>query len=222
MSVSDVSTLVDYEKRTGDSVASWQVRGLWDTNKSRVRSAEDAKTLSDAMRALEDCFLRYAKRLLDQENAHFLLGFLSPQWAFNDVEFTGLDRALLSFEGFQLTKVENQGRQSTASRAVRIAFESLREYSSKSPADRKVSKRFFEAKKEQLALLANELAKCKLSKHAKDWNVVIHADIPAEQRQEAIWQLLQVDLRSNVDDYAQLRTKMKQLFQQIGTEAEVF
>ncbi len=131
MSASDVHALIGYEQNTGDSVASWQVRGLWDANKDRIQSSEQAKILSTAMRTLEDYYLRVLYSLDNAEKTYFLVSLLSPESAFFDVEFVNLDPTTFTFDAVIKTERVSTGRHSLADRIIRIAFGELQIYSTK-------------------------------------------------------------------------------------------
>lgn len=138
MRASDIEFLVSYEERTGQSVASWQVRSYWDIVKTSTKTDDAAKHVSSAMRGVQDIYLRILHDLLEVGKARFLSLLLHPEYAFYDHKFEGLDTSTFTYTSVSSTTVRTPLRQSLARRSVRIAFEELRKYSTKSIADRKL------------------------------------------------------------------------------------
>lgn len=126
MRLVDVERLLAYEQQSGESVASRQVRGLWDCAKHRTVTDAAAKELSDLMRALEDCYLRCLYELCRSGHAGLLSTLLSPEFAYNDYEIVDLDPATLQFRSYKVAgHHQTPLRRSLAQRTVRIAFEKL-------------------------------------------------------------------------------------------------
>jgi len=173
MRADDVLRLIEYEEQSGDSAASWQVRGLWDAHKHRVASDADAAELSAYMRGMQDAFLRALHTLRVAGEAQFLVSLLGPNYAFYSHDFEGLDPSTLTFDAVVTTKVETPLRQSLACRCVRIAFEELEVYVGKGISERKV-KATFEAPVRDLAGAVVELAReCGLSPIDQAWAQLI-------------------------------------------------
>lgn len=133
----NVESLIEYEITNNDSVASWQVQSLWDSAKHEMSSDEDVKILSNYMRAMQDYYLRILTYIAKLGHYEFLTSFLHPEYANYTVEFTGLNSSTLSFDCYVKVPNSTNGSRSLAARSVRIAFEELFEYSSKSTAQRK-------------------------------------------------------------------------------------
>ncbi len=138
MSLEDVKRLVEYEASSGESVASWQVRGLWDANKKRVRSNQQAAELSALMRGLQDAYLRLLYRLLLAGESRLLVSLLNPDYAYFTHTFEDLDESKLTFARVESVEVKTPLRESLARRSVRIALEELKLYAEKGVADRKL------------------------------------------------------------------------------------
>ena len=102
-----------------------------------MSSDEDVKILSNYMRAMQDYYLRILTYIAKLGHYEFLTSFLHPEYANYTVEFTGLDSSTLSFDCYVKVPNSTNGSRSLAARSVRIAFEELFEYSSKSTAQRK-------------------------------------------------------------------------------------
>ena len=133
----NVLSLIDYEEQTGESVASWQVRTLWDRTKERMRDDNTVKTLSNYMRAMQDYYLRTLNHIASTGHYEFLSTYLHPEYANFSVTFTGLNTSTLTFEKVEKQYCPSNGTRSLAARSVRIAFEELNEYCLKPSAKRK-------------------------------------------------------------------------------------
>lgn len=138
MSLRDVKTLIAYEVKNGGSAAGWYVRALWDANKHRVANDADAAELSTVMRSQVDVYLRTLEALLLRGRARFLATLLSPDFAFFDHRFVGLDPATFEFDRVETVPVVTQLRTSLANRSIRIAFDELRQYAAKPPSARRL------------------------------------------------------------------------------------
>ena len=133
----DVKRLKDYENKTQESVASWQVDALWSSAKELVKNDADVKTLSNYMRAMQDYYLRILTYIAELGYYDFLSSFLHPEYAYFSIEFEGLDTSTLTYSSFKKTENKTNGSRSTAARSVRIAFDELFEYTSKTITQRK-------------------------------------------------------------------------------------
>ena len=133
----NVISLLDYEEKTGDSAASWQVRSLWDSAKESMQDDNTVKILSNYMRAMQDYFLRSLAYIAEIGHYEFLTCFLHPEYANYVIDFTDLNTSTLTFRAYTKTLNITSGSRSLAARSVRIAFEELFEYCSKSTTQRK-------------------------------------------------------------------------------------
>lgn len=133
----NVVSLIDYESKTGETVASWQVDALWNSAKELVKNDADVKTLSNYMRAMQDYYLRILTYIAKLGYYDFLSSFLHPEYANFSIEFEGLDTSTLTYSSFEKTENITNGSRSLAARSVRIAFEELFEYTAKTTAQRK-------------------------------------------------------------------------------------
>ena len=133
----NVISLLDYEEKTDDTVASWQVRVLWDTVKESVQDDITVKILSNYMRAMQDYYLRALAYIATLGHYEFLSSYLHPEYANYSVEFIGLNPSTLTFDKYRKTLAISNGSRSLAARSVRIAFEELFEYCAKTTAQRK-------------------------------------------------------------------------------------
>lgn len=133
----NVVSLLAYEKRTGESAASWQVRALWDLTKGKMKDDRTVKILSNYMRAMQDYYLRMLDHIAAQGHYEFLSTYLHPEYANYIVWFTGLDTSNLTFEKVEKTYQPTNGSRNLAARSVRIAYEELAEYCAKPTSKRK-------------------------------------------------------------------------------------
>jgi Alw26I/Eco31I/Esp3I family type II restriction endonuclease len=137
MTFSDVQTLLQ-DENDGQAVMSWQGKILWDTCKNSIKNDKDARVLSSLLRVNQDHFIRLLYSVFRLGYADILLSLLSPEYSGRRAKFAGLNPA-----DFTFTSVEYEDRQDTyarskATRLIRIAFDSLHEYTSKTKRNLKV------------------------------------------------------------------------------------
>ena len=133
----NVINLIEYEKANSESVANWQVQRLWDETKSIVTNDAEVKILSNYMRAAQDYYLRVLTYIARLGYYDFLSSLLHPEYANFDITFENLDTSNFTYSKITKTAVETNGSRSLAARSVRIAFDELFEYSSKTTEQRK-------------------------------------------------------------------------------------
>lgn len=135
---SDVVKLLEYEKKTRSSVASWQVRAHWDAFKNKISSDNQALALSNSMRSLQDMYFRVLHDLLELQKDRFLATLLHPEYAIFDYTFQKLDTGSLTFESFTETENLSELRLLQRVRVLRVAFDSLKDYTQKTEDRRKM------------------------------------------------------------------------------------
>nr|AAS09914.1 BsmBI restriction endonuclease [Geobacillus stearothermophilus] len=173
-SYQDVKELLKYENYTGDSVASWQVRALWDNCKHLVKNDDDSKLLSNLMRSLQDYYLRSLYKLFSNGFAHLLSYFLTPEYAHYKITFEGLNTSTLEYERYYKTFKKTKSTSSLAARIVRIAFEELEIYNSKDINERKLIK--FDTsswEKDFENIISYATKNLSLDEEASKWNKVL-------------------------------------------------
>ncbi len=129
MSVKDVRHLIAAEA-SGEQVASWYCKALWDWRKGSVVDEETALRLSKLLRDNRHTLMRVLERIADAGHLTFLATFLGLDCAKYSVEFVNLrvENHLTRFNQLvhspRLTKyaVEQQARR------LRVAFDVLRDY----------------------------------------------------------------------------------------------
>jgi hypothetical protein len=130
LTYSDVQALIAKEAE-GVTVASFQIKALWDASKNGIDSDESALKLSKLLRINQHYYLFLLKELYDLGQPEFLLTLLKPELAAEKIEFVGLDPANYSFKEIKRTSKADTYAKSKAARMVRIAFDSLDDYASK-------------------------------------------------------------------------------------------
>jgi Alw26I/Eco31I/Esp3I family type II restriction endonuclease len=138
LSLKDVQRLVEYEKKTGESVASFQVRAVWNRAMNAVRNDRDAALLSDVMRSMQDYYMRALALLFESGFVYELTWLLAPEQLAFDVTFSDLDAGKFTYTKFERIKKRSYLRDVRAGRILRVAFESLLGYVSKERPDRKL------------------------------------------------------------------------------------
>jgi len=141
----NVISLIEYEEKTQDSVACWQVRSLWDKTKNLINDDAEAKVLSNIMRIMQDFYLRILHALFSREYCCFLLSILHPEFAYFDIEIINLDTSLFSYDSVRKIESKTVGTRSLAARSIRIAFDELNEYCSKPQGRRKINRKYYES-----------------------------------------------------------------------------
>lgn len=194
MRLSDVQHLIAYEERTGESVVSWHVRGLWDANKTGVTDDASAAELSAIMRALQDLYLRCLYALAYEDRVRFLITLLGPEYAYYSHEFIGLDPATLQFDEVISTFTRTTGRESLARRSVRIALDELNAYARKELSDRKLRALFESSVEPLIEELLTVAASRPFTRADKRWALVASPDgLRPEAREAEVGDLLELE-----------------------------
>jgi len=144
----DVERLLDYEIKYNESVASWQVRAHWNTHKNAIKNNDQAKSLSNSMRSLQDMYINVLVKLYKMKKFRLLATFLNPEYALLDVTFLGLNKANLEFSSVKTSENLSSLRRSQYYRTIRIAFEALEDHAiSQSDHSRKLVRQDFRENK---------------------------------------------------------------------------
>ena len=213
--LSDVQHLMEYEKRTGESCASWQVRAFWDGVKCRLKIESDVKLVGSIMRGIQDYYLRFLHETWKNGGAHFISYFLQPEFAHLDVEFEKLDPSTFRFDSFKVIERRTSGRTSLEARAVRIAFESLVEYVSKGVNSRKFAKfdpQAFAAEKNKILKQAALIS----TPSTAEWQTALGNSQDSDQKELAIGRLLGGSYRNQKKHFAELKVAVMRHFDIIG------
>ncbi|MEO7819489.1 MAG: Alw26I/Eco31I/Esp3I family type II restriction endonuclease [Actinomycetota bacterium] len=130
MSFPDIQALLTTEN-SGEQVVSWHARHLWDACKDRVFDDVEALLLSRLMRVSQHHYLILLSTIKGRGLSDVLLQLLRPEFAEYRTQFVGLDPQTLQYERIERTPRQSSYARSHASRMVRIAFEALDDYASK-------------------------------------------------------------------------------------------
>ena len=130
MSVSDVEQLRRLEEE-GLRVASWQIQSLWSLARERVVSDGDALLLSKLLRINQHHYLELLILIYSSGRPDLLLQFLKPECAYQRLELVNFDPSRLVFDSVRSEPRQDSYARSRATRMMRIAFDSLGQYSEK-------------------------------------------------------------------------------------------
>jgi len=214
----DIAILLEYEKRTGESVASWQVRELWDRYKHKIETDAQAKELSDFMRSLQDFFLRTLFELYKAGYSEFLSTLLHPEYAFFKVKFEDLNTGTFQYSGYTKIPIDTKLRNSLANRVIRIAFEELKIYNQKGILSRKVRKYFHQAFLDLQKELVQKAKEVKIDAVGSEWNNLMKSSRKSDQKTRRI-EFLRKKTKS--EKYSELQKKLKKTFLEIGKKTTI-
>lgn len=215
--LTDVKELLKYEVETGSSVASWQVRALWDALKNSVKTDDEAKILGNLMRSLQDYYLRVLHKLYEKGMSLPLSYLLTPENALYTVAFKQLDPSSLRYVSFTKTPLTSKGRNSLSSRIIRIAFEELENYSSKEVSDRKLAKIYEEDWSHELQTIINSVSAYENDELVIKWdNTIRNGNNGVEQKEAEISSLISDPYQESRSHYANLINMLKLHFDQVG------
>jgi len=129
MRLSDITTLLRWELETGESQVSWQARCLWDQLKTEVADDDAALRLSRLMRINQHHYLSVLGTAAYRGAGDALVTYLDLDCAANRYEFEGLDTTTLEYDQMVASARQDGYARSKRARALRIAFDALRQYS---------------------------------------------------------------------------------------------
>ena len=149
---SDVDELIRIEN-TGEQVISWHSQAIWDAIKHTIENDADAKFASSVMAKCHQNVLNILSIIYEKTGSEFLMRYLHPEYSLVDYRFEDVD--LLHLENLKIisTPLDSKNKHKNQERYVRIAFESLEEFSNK-----KNRKNYFminENSKELIPILAS-------------------------------------------------------------------
>jgi Alw26I/Eco31I/Esp3I family type II restriction endonuclease len=131
MSLDDVRTLIEWERESGNSEASWQAREIWDALKGEVTDDAEALRLSRVLRINQHHFLSILSQVAAAGATDALFGLLSLQYAENRYSFDGLDPTTLVYTRSVAVRRQDTYSESKKARAVRIGYDALKDYAAK-------------------------------------------------------------------------------------------
>lgn len=127
---SDVDELIRIEE-SGEQVISWHSKAIWDAVKHTIKNDIDAKFASSVMAKCHQNVLNILSIIYKKTGTEFLLRYLHPEYSLVDYRFEDVD--LLHLENLKIisTPLDSKNKRKNQERYVRIAFESLEEFSNK-------------------------------------------------------------------------------------------
>ena len=217
----NVNSLIKYEKAQDSSVASWQVRSLWDNSKIYVSNDIDAKNLSNYMRAMQDYYLRTLDYVQKKGYTGFLSQYLSPEFAHYEITFNDLNTSTFEFTSINKVLKKNNGSRSLAARSVRIAFDELNMYCIKKTDQRKsilleYTDQFL---KEDTPKLDSLFDSTKINELDKNLNIIFNSPISIQEKDKKLQVLVDSRLfecRSSY--YTDLKIKFEEIINQRGIQ----
>ncbi len=219
MTLADVRALSAYEERTGESSTGWYVRAVWDANKHCISSDAEAVELSTVMRSIVDVYLRSLESLRVHGHTRFLATLLSPECAFFDHVFIGLDPSTFDFDKVESLPVNTPLRVSLANRSMRIAFEELQSYAAKPPTARRLRAPIVEAGLKMLPSILEFADALPQSPQDVEWNAAVRPGRQPAEIEAAIGNL-RPSLQSTAAD-SELLTLMDASFVSLGAAIRV-
>jgi Alw26I/Eco31I/Esp3I family type II restriction endonuclease len=172
----DTQLLIRQERKSGESVASFQIKAHWDKHKLRITNDQESKILSSSLRALQDAYFRILILLWKHGYVRFICTLLSPHFAFDDVSFTQLDASKLTFLECLVEKKITPNRKSLFTRSVRIALSSLQEYVWKESDTRKLVRKDYENNEKAIQRLLKRFSEIEYSSLDEQWSSTIPFD----------------------------------------------
>lgn len=127
---SDVDELIRIEK-SGEQVISWHSQAIWDAVKHTIKNDADAKFASSVMAKCHQNVLNILSIIYKKTGSEFMMRYLHPEYSLIDYRFEDVD--LMHLENLQIiaTPLDSKNKRKNQERYVRIAFESLEEFSNK-------------------------------------------------------------------------------------------
>lgn len=130
MSLADVKSLIT-DETNGETVVSWHSKYLWDNLKYKITTNEEAVALSALMRNNLHHVLTTFSIISENGYDNFLMKQLNPHYSFYDYKFYGFNPLTGEYEKVTRKRLTGKKQQNNAERYIRIAFESLNDYKSK-------------------------------------------------------------------------------------------
>lgn len=126
----DIDELIRIEQR-GAQVISWHSKAIWDAVKHTINNDADAKFVSSVMAKCHQNVLNILSIIYKKTGRDFLMRYLHPEYSLVDYRFEDVD--LLHLENLKIisTPLDSKNKRKNQERYIRIAFESLKEFSNK-------------------------------------------------------------------------------------------
>lgn len=126
----DVDELLRIEE-SGEQVISWHSKAIWDAIKHTIKNDIDAKFASSVMAKCHQNVINILSLIHQKTGRVFLMRYLHPEYSLVDYRFEDVD--LMHLEKIKVisTPLDSKNKRKNQERYVRIAFESLEEFSKK-------------------------------------------------------------------------------------------
>lgn len=134
--LADVQKLIELEDK-GETVISWHSKYIWDLVKHNISDDREAKLASSLMAKCHQNILYTLALIYKATGTEFLSRYLHPEYSMYDYRFENFDLSDLSKMRVIKHELDSKNKRNNQERYVRIAFESLEEFSKKD--NRKVS-----------------------------------------------------------------------------------
>lgn len=126
----DVKKLITLEKN-GEQVISWHSKYIWDNLKYKVKNDNDAKAASLLMAKCHQNILNIFSLIYANNGREFLMRYLNPDYSMMDYRFDNFDLFHLDNTIIVATPLDSKNKRNNQERYIRIAFESLAAFHSK-------------------------------------------------------------------------------------------
>jgi Alw26I/Eco31I/Esp3I family type II restriction endonuclease len=126
----DVDELLRIEA-TGEQVISWHSKAIWDAIKHTIKNDIDAKFASSVMAKCHQNVINILSLIHQKTGRDFLMRYLHPEYSLVDYRFEDVDLMHLDKLKVISTPLDSKNKRKNQERYVRIAFESLEEFSKK-------------------------------------------------------------------------------------------
>lgn len=127
---SDVQKLIELENQ-GEAVVSWHSKYIWDLLKNKITNDREAKLASSIMAKCHQNVLNIFALIYKATGTEFLSRYLHPEFSLYDYRFKNFDLSNLSKMEIIETELDSKNKRKNQDRYIRIAFESLEEFSQK-------------------------------------------------------------------------------------------
>lgn len=126
----DVDELLRIES-TGKQVISWHSKYIWDILKNKITNDIEAKDASSIMAKNHQNVLNVLSIIYAKTGEDFLMRYLHPEFSMIDYRFNNVDLNNLNKIVIIANPLDSKNKRKNQERYVRIAFESLLEFSNK-------------------------------------------------------------------------------------------
>ena len=142
---------------------------------------------------MQDFYLRMLYVAYENKEYYFLTCYLHPEYAYEVIEFSGLDASNLTYENAKVTKRDSKGARSLAARSIRIAFEELIEYSSTPIERRNIDRSLIPEIDKAKETIADCFKNNAPSRVDYEWITLVDSDKSSDIKEKEIQKLIEKD-----------------------------